>query len=93
MDEANTNQATPYNLRRRPIEFKVVNRVLKISTKLCNKANYKAGKLFHKYEGPYVIKRKVSSTVYELKNLKGKSVGEWNINNFKLEITSSNRDI
>ena len=32
LDEANTKQATPYNLRRRPIEFKVGDRVLKIAT-------------------------------------------------------------
>ena len=46
LDEANEKQATRYNLRRRPIEFKVGDKVLKIATKWSNKADSKAGKLF-----------------------------------------------
>ena len=61
-----------------PIEFKVGDRVLKIATKLSNKADSKAGKLYDKFEGPYIIKRKISPIIYELKILKGKSVGKWN---------------
>ena len=34
----------------------------------------------------------MSLAIYELKNLKGKSVGEYNINDLKLEITNSNRE-
>ena len=60
MDEANEKQVTHYNLRRRPIEFKVGNRVLKIENKISNKADNKAGKLFNRYEGPYIVKRKIS---------------------------------
>ena len=56
--EANKTQATRFNFRRRPIEFKVGDRVLKIETKLSNKADSKAGKLFDKYEGPYITKKK-----------------------------------
>ena len=92
MYEANIKQATRYNLRRRLIEFKVGDRVLKIESKMSNKADNKAGKLFNKYEDPYVIK-KISHTIYELKNLKRKSVGEWNVNDFKLESTPSDRNI
>ena len=33
LEKANTKQATRYNLRRRPIEFKVGDRVLKKTTK------------------------------------------------------------
>ena len=58
MDEANEKQATHYNLRRRPIEFKVGDRVWKITTKLSNKADSKTGKLFDKYEDPYIVKKK-----------------------------------
>ena len=67
--------------------------VLKIVTKLSNKADCKVGKLYDEYEGPYIIKRKISPIVYELKNLKGKSMGEWDVNDFKSEKTSINRDI
>ena len=56
MYEANEKQATRYNLRRRPIEFKEGDRVLKIATKLSNKADSKTGKVYDKYEGPYIIK-------------------------------------
>ena len=78
LDEANQKQATRYNLRRRPIEFKIGDRVLTIETKISNKADNKAGKLFNKHEDPYIVKKKISPTIYELKNLKGKSVGEYN---------------
>ena len=60
--------------------------------KISNKADNKAGKLFNKYEGPYIIKKKISPTVYELKKIKGKSVGEYNMNDLKLKITNSNRE-
>ena len=92
LDEANEKQATHYNLRRRPVEFKVGDKVLKIATKVSNKADSKTGKLFDKYEGPYIVKQKISPTIYELKNLNGKSVGEYNINDPKLESTNSNRE-
>ena len=92
MDKANEKQATQYNLRRRSIEYKVGDKVLKIETKISNKADNKARKLFNKYEGPYIIKKKISPTIYELKKIKGKSVGEYNINDLKLEITNSNRE-
>ena len=92
MDEANTKQATRYNFRRRPIEFKIGDNVLKIEAKISNKAENKAGKLFNEYEGPYIIKRKISPAIYELKILKGKSVGEYNINDLKLESINSNRE-
>ena len=48
LDEANIKQATRYNLCRRLIEFKVGDMVLKMATKLSNKADNKAGKLFDK---------------------------------------------
>ena len=88
-----SKQATRYNLHRRPIEFKIGDRVLKIGTKLSNKADSKAGQIYDGYEGPHIIKREISLTIYELKNLKGKSVGESNINDHKLESISSNGDI
>ena len=79
LDKANEKQATHYSLRRRLVEFMIGNRVWKITTKLSNKADSKTGKLFDKYEGPYIVKKKISVTIYELKNLKRKSIGEWNI--------------
>ena len=93
MDESNIKQATRYDLRSRPIEFEVGDRVLKIATKLFNNADSKAGNLSDKYGGPYIIKKEISPTIYELQDLKGKTVGEWNVNDFKLESISSNRNI
>ena len=75
LDKANEKQATRFNLRRKPIDFKVGDRVWKITIKLSDKADSKAGKLFDKYEGHYIIKKKNFPTIYELRNLKGKSLG------------------
>ena len=71
----------------------VGDRALKIATKLSNEADSKAGKLFHKYEGPYMIKKKMSPTIYELKNFKRKSVGEWNVNDLELESICNSQNI
>ena len=79
------NRLYHYNLRRRPIEYKLEVRVLKRVTKLSNKAD-RAGKLYDKFEGPFIIKKKIYPTLYELKTPKAKIIGEWNINDLKLEM-------
>ena len=79
LNDANEKQAIRFNLYSRPIKFKVGDKALKIATKLSKKANSKAGKLYDKYIDPYIIERKIPPSVYELKNLKGKHVGEWDI--------------
>ena len=35
------------------------------------------------FEGPFFIKTKISPTMYEIKNKKGKSLGNWNVKDIK----------
>lgn len=84
--EANERQAHYYNLRRRNIEYKVGDRVLKKNHTLSSKIDHVAAKLTHKYTGPYIITTKISPTVYELTTESGKNAGKWHIDNLKLYI-------
>lgn len=85
LEKASERQASNYNLGRKPVEFKIGDKVLERVTKLSKKANNKAGELYDHYEGPFIAKKKIFPTIHELKNLKGKSIGESSINDITLE--------
>ena len=48
-----------------------------------SKADNIAKKLNKKFEGQFFIKTKISPTIYEIKNKKGKSLGNWNVKDIK----------
>ncbi|XP_068992597.1 putative uncharacterized protein DDB_G0290521 [Neodiprion pinetum] len=64
--EANEKQAHYYNLRRRDIQFKEGDRVLKKNHTLSSGPERTAAKLSEKFTGPYIITKKISPTIYEL---------------------------
>ncbi|XP_068990441.1 proteoglycan 4-like [Neodiprion pinetum] len=64
--EANEKQAHYYNLRRRDIQFKEGDRVLKKNHTLSSGPERTAAKLSKKFIGPYIITKKISPTIYEL---------------------------
>ena len=72
---ANERQAKYYNLRRRPISYEIGEQVLRSKETLSNKADNIAKELNINFEGPFFIKTKISPTIYEIKNKKGKSLG------------------
>ena len=50
---------------------------------LSNKADNIVKKLNKNFEGPFFIKTKISPTIYEIKNKKGKSLGNGNVKDNK----------
>ena len=83
LELANERQAKYYTLRRRPISYEIGEQVLRSEKTLSNKADNIAKKLNKKFEGPFFIKTKISPTIYEIKNRKGKSLGNWNVKDIK----------
>lgn len=63
LDNENNKQASRYNWRGRPNEYKVGDRVFKVHTILSNKADKKAGKHHDQYNGYFIIKKKIPLTI------------------------------
>ena len=83
LELANERQAKYYDLRRRPIIYEIGEPLLRSEKTLSNKADNIAKKLNKNFEGPFFIKTKISPTIYEIKNKKGESLGNWNVKNIK----------
>ena len=83
LEVANERQAQYYNLRRRPISYEIGEQILRSEKTLSNKADNIAKKLNKNFEGSFFIKTKISPTIYEIKNKKGKSLGSWNVKDIK----------
>lgn len=78
-----------YDLRRRPVEHSVGDRVWKKNYVLSSAAQGFNAKLAPKYVGPFVIKRKVSSLTYELKDANDRSIGIWHVKDLKAGFSSN----
>ena len=57
--------------------------MLRSEKTLSNKADNIAKKLNTNFKGPFFIKTKISPIIYEIKNKKGKSLGNWNVKDIK----------
>lgn len=78
--------ATRYNLRRRPQEFKVNDQVWKRNYQLSDAAANFSAKLSPKYTGPYTITSKISPTVYQLSDQTDRDIGRWHVSDLKVYV-------
>lgn len=76
-----------YDLRRRPVSFKVNDWVWKRDFPQSNAGKNFTAKLAPKYSGPYRIKRKTGLNTYELESDKHKSIGVWHVKDLKQDFT------
>lgn len=83
LEQAHRKTKARYDLRRRPIQFLVGQKVFRKNHVLSNAANAFTAKLAPKYVGPFVIKKKLSPLAYELADHQGKSGGVWHIQDLK----------
>lgn len=83
LDEAHDRQSQAYNLRRRAHEYVEGELVLARNHELSNAAKHRSAALNKPFNGPFVIAKKLSKTVYELIDLAGKSQGKISIQDIK----------
>lgn len=83
LGESHQKNSHHYNLRRRPLQFKEGDQVLKRNFNQSNATAYFSAKLTPRFVGPYRIKKKMSNLVYQLEELNGKSIGNWHIVDLK----------
>lgn len=83
LGEAHDRQSHQYNKRRRDLEYVEGELVLARHHELSNAAKHRSAALSKPFDGPYMIAKKLSKTVYELVDLAGKSKGKMSIQDIK----------
>lgn len=83
MQKASNTNAKYYNLRRRPEQFILGQKVYRRNFTLSDAAKYYTAKLAPKFVGPFLIHKRLSSWTYELSDLDGNPKGVWNIKDLK----------
>lgn len=83
LEKSHEKNVKHYNLRRRPAEFQVGEQVLKKNFTQSNAATFYSAKLAPRFVGPYIISKKVSPVVYQLKEESGRIIGNWHISQLK----------
>lgn len=78
-----TRQANHYNLRRRPLQFNVDDKVWRKNKVLSDASKYYSAKLAPGFVGPFLVKRKIGSWTYELQDELGNSKGIWHVQELK----------
>ena len=72
-----------YNLRRRPVQYEAGQYVWRRNKILSSALNYMNAKLAAKFVGPFRVKRRMGSLVYELEDERGVSKGVWHVQDLK----------
>jgi hypothetical protein len=81
--EAHGQNARRYNLRRRPVTYRVGDVVLKKNFPQSDAAKYFSAKLAPRYVGPYIVAKEISPLVYTLADMEGHEIGNWHVTDFK----------
>lgn len=74
-----------YNLRKRPIRYKLGDKVWKKNYTLSNAAIYYSSKLAPKYI-PCIVSKIISNLVYELQDTDGRNLGNWHVKDLKPDL-------
>ena len=81
-----------YNLRRRPVQFVVGQKVWRRNKVLSDAVNFVNAKLAPKFVGPFTVRRRMGSWSYELEDDKGRTVGVWHVRDLKPDLSSSGEE-
>lgn len=92
LNKAQQSSAKRYNLRRRHVQYNVGDLVWRKNYVTSDAARYFTAKLAPKFIGPFVISKKISPYIYELKNSRGKSLGSWHVKDLKPDTSSIQYD-
>jgi RNase H-like domain found in reverse transcriptase/Reverse transcriptase (RNA-dependent DNA polymerase)/Integrase zinc binding domain/Integrase core domain len=80
---AHERNAKHYNLRRRPVEFFLGDRVWKKNFQLSDASKNFSAKLAPRFAGPFTVSKKVSPVTYHLKDDDGRPSGVWHVSDLK----------
>lgn len=83
LKDAHGQRARRYDLRRRPVHYRVGDVVLKRNYPQSDATKHFSAKLAPKYVGPFIVTEEVSPLVYTLADMKGKRIGNWHVADFK----------
>lgn len=92
LQKAQQNSAKTYNLRRRHVQYNLGDRVWRKNYAISDGAKYFTSKLAPKFLGPFIIAKKISPYIYELKNNNGKSLGTWHVKDLKPDTSCVSSD-
>lgn len=83
LDKAYEVSKRVYNMRRRPVQYQLGQKVWKRNFLLSDATKGITAKLSDRFVGPFTIRRKVGYCVYELCNDRGESIGMWHVQDLK----------
>jgi transposase InsO family protein len=85
MIESGERQKHYYNLRRRPSDFKIGDRVMKRNFAISNKAKGICAKLLPYFVGPYILKEQVAENIFSLVDAQDHSteIGTFHVQDLK----------
>lgn len=83
LEKSHEKSRHEYNLRHRPVQYKIGDLVWKKEHSLSSSAKEYAAKLGVRYTGPFRIKTKLGISVYEIEDDLGTSKGTWHVSHLK----------
>lgn len=83
LDEAQERNRRRYNLRRRPVEYRVGDTVMLKNHVLSDATKGFTAKLAKKFVGPFKISKRIGYCVYQLADTDGKERGNWHTKDLK----------
>lgn len=81
--KAKRNQQHQYNLRHRPVQYKSGDLVWRKNFELSSGSERTTSKLNPKFIGPFKVEKILSTTQYQLSDLKGKDYGRWHVSHLR----------
>lgn len=81
--KAKTTQLKQYNMRHRPVQFNQGNLVWRKNFELSKGGERITAKLNPKFIGPFKVSKVLSTTQYQLEDLRGKDCGRWHVSHLQ----------
>lgn len=72
-----------YDLRRREVTFQIGDKVYRRNFPQSDAANFYAAKLAPKFLGPFVVFKRISPWIYQIKDLDNNFRGQWHVKDLK----------
>lgn len=91
LTKASELSSSRYNLRRRPIQYTIGQQVYRRNFVLSDASKYYTAKLAPKFIGPFIVHKRLSPWVYELRDMDGNAKGVWSVKDLKPTVEPEDR--